>query len=403
MGAGAFDRDPAGRLGRATDRHGRRSVTRFGMTDGAPPTSGGARRSGRPRPRARLGLPPAGHDADSARARVRSGRLGRVPFRAMALYLVTGGAGFVGSHLVEALLERGDRVRVLDDHSTSNGWERIAHLATGELGSGADVELVTGSVTDAALVARTARGAAGTFHEAAQVSVPLSVEKPARSLEVNVTGTVNVLEAMRAEGGRVVFAASSAAYGDGEELPKREDLPVRPLSPYAVGKVAGEHLLRSYAHLFDMHTTALRYFNVFGPRQADDSPYTGVIAIFARRLLRGEPITINGDGAHSRDFTFVSDVVRANLLAMEGRHPAGRVYNVGAGGSVTILELYRALAKLAGVDTEPAFGAERVGDVKHSLASLERIAADLGYAPEVEFSDGLRTTFEWYRRRLQEV
>jgi len=318
----------------------------------------------------------------------------------MGLFLVTGGAGFIGSHLVEALVGRGDRVRVLDDFSTSKDWGRLEHLDRGELGSGASVELVEGSICDRDLVRAAADGVEGAFHEAAQVSVPLSVEQPERSLEVNVTGTANVLEAVRAGGGtKVVFAASSAAYGDGEELPKTEDLPVRPLSPYAVGKVAGEHLLRTWSHLFGLHTTALRYFNVFGPRQADDSPYTGVIAIFAKRLLAGEPITIHGDGQQSRDFTFVSDVVAANLLAMEGRHASGGVYNVGAGGRVTVEQLYRELAALAGVDAEPTFGPDRAGDVKHSCASLARIRADLGYEPRVSFEEGLRTTFEWFRDR----
>jgi UDP-glucose 4-epimerase len=312
---------------------------------------------------------------------------------AMALYLVTGGAGFIGSHLVEALVARGDRARVLDDHSTSGGWGNLAGFDTGDEGSGAAVELVEGSVTDAPLVRRAAEGVHGAFHEAAQVSVPLSVEKPARSLEVNVGGTINVLEALREVGGRVVFAASSAAYGDGEELPKREDLPVRPLSPYAVGKVAGEQLLSAYAKLHGMHTTALRYFNVYGPRQADDSPYTGVIAIFARRLLAGESITIHGDGQQSRDFTFVTDVVRANLMA-------GRVYNVGAGGRISVERLYRDLADLVGVSAEPTFGPDRAGDVKHSCAAVDRIRADLGYEAEVPFEEGLRTTFEWYRERF---
>ncbi|QDU86112.1 UDP-glucose 4-epimerase [Planctomycetes bacterium Pla163] len=318
----------------------------------------------------------------------------------MALYLVTGGAGFIGSHLVEALVARGDRARVLDDHSTSGGWGNLAGFDTGDVGSGAAVELVEGSVTDAALVRHVAEGVRGAFHEAAQVSVPLSVEKPARSLEVNVGGTINVLEALREVGGRLVFAASSAAYGDGEELPKREDLPVRPLSPYAVGKVAGEQLLSAYAKLHGTHTTALRYFNVYGPRQADDSPYTGVIAIFARRLLAGEPITIHGDGQQSRDFTFVTDVVRANLAAMDGDHPAGRVYNVGAGGRISVERLYRELAALVGVTAEPTFGPDRAGDVKHSCAAVDRIRADLGYEAQVPFEQGLRTTFDWYRERF---
>jgi UDP-glucose 4-epimerase len=318
----------------------------------------------------------------------------------MALHVVTGGAGFIGSHIVQALVRRGDRVRVLDDLSTGTA-NNLAGLEVGELGSGAPVEFVKGSITDAAVVERALTGAEGVLHEAAQVSVPLSVERPQRSLEVNVLGTLNVLEGARKNGVRkVVFAASSAAYGDAPELPKHEDMPPRPLSPYAVGKVAGEQLLAVYAQLHGLHTTALRYFNVFGPRQADDSPYTGVIAIFARRILRGEPVTINGDGSHSRDFTYVDDVVAANLRALDARHPPGRVYNVGAGARTTILELFDALARLAGSRARPTFGAERAGDVRHSLASIERAASELGHRAAVPFGVGLERTFNWYRERF---
>jgi UDP-glucose 4-epimerase len=318
----------------------------------------------------------------------------------MALHVVTGGAGFIGSHLVQALVARGDRVRVVDDLSTGS-TTNLAGLEVGEFASGAPVEFVKGSITDAALLERALVGAHGVLHEAAQVSVPLSVERPQRSLEVNVLGTLNVLEAARKNGVRkVVFAASSAAYGDAPELPKHEEMHVRPLSPYAIGKVAGEQLLTVYAQLHGLHTTALRYFNVFGPRQADDSPYTGVIAIFARRVLRGEPVTINGDGSHSRDFTFVDDVVAANLRALDGRHPPGRVYNVGAGARTTILELYDALARLAGSHVRPTFGPERAGDVRHSLASIDRARTELGHVAAVPFDEGLARTFAWYRGRF---
>lgn len=309
----------------------------------------------------------------------------------MALYLVTGGAGFIGSHLVRALLARGDRVRVLDDLSTG----RAENLA------GLDVELVRGSIAEAASCEAACRGAAGVFHEAAQVSVPRSVEAPRESYQVNVIGTLNVLEACRAARvPRVVFAASSAAYGDTLELPKVETMSPQPLSPYASGKLAGEDLLRVYGALHGMRTVALRYFNVFGPRQVDDSPYTGVIAIFARALLEGRRATIFGDGLQSRDLTYVDNVVAANLAAMQRDLDPGTVVNVGSGERVSILELYRAMAELVGSDLEPIFAPPRPGDVRDSLASIDRARALLGYAPRIGWREGLARTVAWYRERL---
>lgn len=310
----------------------------------------------------------------------------------MAQYLVTGGAGFIGSHLVRALLARGDRVRVLDDLSTG----RAENLA------GLPVEFVRGSIVDPAACEAACAGIAGVFHEAAQVSVPRSVQAPRESYQINVMGTLNVLEACRAAGvKRVVFAASSAAYGDTAELPKVETMTPRPLSPYASGKLAGEDLLRVYGSLYGMRTVALRYFNVFGPRQVDDSPYTGVIAIFARALLEGRRATIFGDGAQSRDLTYIDNVVAANLAAMERDLEPGTVVNVGAGERVTILEIYRAMAELVGSDLEPVFGPVRAGDVRDSLASIERARALLGYAPRVGWREGIARTVAWYRERLQ--
>ena len=313
------------------------------------------------------------------------------------LYLVTGGAGFIGSHITTALVQRGDRVRILDDFSSGRD-ANLAHLTVGECGSGAPVEVLRGDIVDAAAAARAVVGVRGVFHEAAQVSVPKSVEDPVRSYDVNVNGTLRLLEAARAAGvGRFVFAASSAAYGNSETLPKHEDMVPMPLSPYASGKVAGEHLLRVYAHCYGMHTVALRYFNVFGPRQADDSPYTGVIAIFARALLEGRVPTIFGDGGQTRDFTFVDNVVAANLAAMDGDVRSGEVFNVGAGERISLLELFRAMADVLGVRAEPKFGPERAGDVRHSLASLDRARRDLGYAPRVGWREGLERTLAWYR------
>jgi nucleoside-diphosphate-sugar epimerase len=319
----------------------------------------------------------------------------------MATYLVTGGAGFIGSHLVAALAARGDRVRVFDDLSTG----RRENLA-GLLGKGAgpaEVDLVTGDLADAATVRAACRGVDGIFHEAAQVSVPQSLQDPVRSYAVNVGGTLNVLEGARAEGvGRVVFAASSAAYGESEALPKAEHMPTSPLSPYASGKVAGEQLMAVYGHAFGLRTASLRYFNVFGPRQLDDSPYTGVIAIFARALLEGRRPTIYGDGQQTRDFNFVSNVVAANLLAMDkGDLPTGVVINVGAGERITINQLFAAMAEELESDLEPLYAPARGGDVRHSLASLARARELLGYEPAVHWRAGLATTLAWYRERFR--
>ena len=317
----------------------------------------------------------------------------------MAHYLVTGGAGFIGSHLVTGLVARGHRVRVLDNLSTGLR-ENLAHVGAGEQGSGAQVELWVADLADTDAVAAACAGVEGVFHEAAQVSVPQSVAQPLRSYEVNVMGTLRLLEGCRAHGvRRFVFAASSAAYGDTPTLPKVETMTPSPLSPYAAGKVAGEHLLAAYGHVHGMHTVALRYFNVFGPRQRDDSPYTGVIAIFARALLDGRAPTIFGDGGQTRDFTYVDNVVQANLLAMERAVPAGSVINVGAGASISLLELYRAVAAELGSHLEPNFAPPREGDVRDSLASLERARALLGYEPRVSWRDGLRATLDWYAQR----
>lgn len=323
----------------------------------------------------------------------------------MKRYLITGGAGFIGSHIATGLVERGDAVRVFDN-LIGGRRENLAHLEVGEPASGAPVELVVGDIRDADAVGAAMEGIEGVFHEAAQVSVPRSVEAPVESYAVNVTGSLNVVEGARAAGvKRIVAAASSAAYGDSEELPKREDMAPNPLSPYASGKLAMEQLLAVWGRVHGMHTVNLRYFNVFGPRQADDSPYTGVIAIFARALLEGRPVTIFGDGEQTRDFTYVDNVVAANLAAMDAPDRGielepGAVFNVGVGSRTSLNQLYDAMAELAGVTARPAHAEPRVGDVRHSLAALGKIEAALGYAPSVDFETGIARTFEWYRQRL---
>lgn len=308
----------------------------------------------------------------------------------MSLYLVTGGAGFIGSHLVHALCARGDRVRVLDDLSSG----RPENL------DGVQVELVRASIVDPDACSRACAGVAGVFHEAAQVSVPRSIEAPRESYAINVTGTLNLLEAARAHGvPRFVFAASSAAYGDTPTLPKVETMAPQPLSPYASGKLAAEELLSVYGRLFGIRTVSLRYFNVFGPRQVDDSPYTGVIALFVRALLEGRRPRIFGDGEQTRDLNYVDNVVAANLLAMERDVPSGSVVNVGGGERTSINALYREIAALLESAIEPEYAPARAGDVRHSLASLDRARDLLGYAPRVGWRAGLARTVAWYRER----
>ena len=312
----------------------------------------------------------------------------------MTRFLVTGGAGFIGSHLASALLARGDRVRVLDDFSTG----REENLS--QLGGAERVELVRGSLVDADSCARACQGVEGVFHQAAQVSVPLSIEAPERSYEVNVTGTLRLLEAARGAGvKRVVYAASSAAYGESEVLPKVEDMPHDPRSPYAAGKLAAEQMMRVWGRVWGIKTVCLRYFNVYGARQADDSPYTGVIAIFARALLEGRAPTLFGDGRQTRDFTYIDDVVSANLAALEADLEPGEVINVGGGERVSLLELLRTMAQILDVRCTPQFASPRAGDVRDSMASIEKAGRLLGWRPRTDLRVGLERTLAWYRTR----
>jgi UDP-glucose 4-epimerase len=302
------------------------------------------------------------------------------------LAVVTGGAGFIGSHLVEALLASGRPVRVVDNLAT--GYRaNLAHLD-------GHFEWVEGDLASFEVARRAAEGAEFVFHQAAIPSVPRSVAEPIESHRAGPSATLNVLEASRRAGvRRVMFAASSSAYGDVEELPKREAMLPMPLSPYAAGKLAGEHYVRVYARTMGLDGVSLRYFNVFGPRQDPSSPYSGVISAFVARMSRGERPTIYGDGSQTRDFTFVANVVAANLLAMEAGSPLmGEVYNVGTGGRVSLLDLVAALNAILGTRLEPEFRPARPGDVADSQASLERIASALGYRPAVGFEEGLRRT-----------
>jgi UDP-glucose 4-epimerase len=302
------------------------------------------------------------------------------------LAVVTGGAGFIGSHLVEALLAEGHPVRVVDSLVTGHR-ANLAHL-------GDAYQWLEGDLADGDVCREAVRGARYVFHQAAIPSVPRSVREPLLSHSSGPTATLNVLEAARQAGVlRVVFAASSSAYGDTEELPKHEDMLPRPLSPYAAGKLAGEHYVRVYAQTMGLDGVSLRYFNVFGPRQDPGSPYSGVISLFARAMAEGRRPVIYGDGRQTRDFTFVSNAVAANLRAMRaGRPLGGDVLNVGAGRRISLLELVAAINAALGTDLEPEFRPARAGDVRDSLAGLGRIRAVLGYEPTVDFEEGLRRT-----------
>jgi UDP-glucose 4-epimerase len=305
--------------------------------------------------------------------------------------LVTGGGGFIGSHLATQLLRSGYRVRVLDNFATG----RRSNLASLD----GDVELIEGDIQSYERVFKAVAGCEVVFHQAALPSVPRSVQDPLTSNAINVIGTLNVLLASRDQDvRRVIYASSSSVYGPASGLSaKREDQPLTPISPYATAKLAGEGYARSFYEIYGLETVALRYFNVFGPLQDPASQYAAVIPKFITALLAGEPPVIFGDGEQSRDFTYVANVVEANLLAVDARDVAGKVYNVACGERVTLNRLVEELRKLLGSDVEPAYAAPRSGDIRHSLADLSRARADLGYEPAVKLRDGLERTIAHFQ------
>jgi UDP-glucose 4-epimerase len=310
----------------------------------------------------------------------------------MALYLVTGIAGFIGSSIARALLARGDEVRGIDNYSTGKR-ENIAEIMT-------QIDFREADLLDHEAVHKACKGVDYIFHEAAIPSVPKSVLDPLGSNQANVDGTVHVLIAAKeAKVKRVVYAASSSAYGDTPTLPKREDMPPNPISPYAVAKLASEYYMTSFYRCYGLETVCLRYFNIFGPRQDPSSPYSGVLAKFITQMLAGEDPTILGDGLQSRDFTYIDNTVEANLLAAEApaESAAGKVFNVATGTRVDLNETFQLLKEIIGFKGKVKYGPERAGDVKHSLADLSRTEKALGYKPKVSFEEGLRRTVEWYR------
>jgi UDP-glucose 4-epimerase len=301
----------------------------------------------------------------------------------MAHCLVTGGAGFIGSHLVEALLARGHTIRVLDNFSTGTP----ANLA----GVRDRVEVIQADLIDLEAVRHAMRGVKWVFHQAALVSVPRSVADPLVTHQACATGTLHVLMVARESGvRRVVYASSSSAYGNSASLPKREDMPSAPLSPYAVAKLAGEHYCAAFSQVYGLETVSLRYFNIFGPRQSPDSPYSAVIPLFVRAMLAGQSPYLHGDGLQSRDFTYVENVIEANLRAAVAPAASGKMYNVACGQRCTLLDLVAKINALLGTDIKPIHGSPRPGDVRHSQADITRAAADLGYHPRVSLDEGLR-------------
>jgi len=309
----------------------------------------------------------------------------------MRTFLVTGGAGFIGSHIVEGLVRRGDRVRVLDNLST--GFRSNLEPF------GDAVELVEADLVDAEAGARAVAGVDCVFHEAALASVPLSVDHPLRTHAACATGTVTLLDAARRAGvRRVVYASSSALYGDRPGSPKREtDLP-GPISPYGAAKLAAEYYCGAFSATFPIETVALRYFNVFGPRQDPKNPYAAVIPIFLTAILSGKAPVIFGDGTQSRDFTYVADVVQANLLAADAPDAANRVMNVATGRSISLLELLAGLNRVLGTQIEPTFAPPRPGDIHESTADIALARKLLGYAPGVSLIEGLQRSIDYYRR-----
>lgn len=308
----------------------------------------------------------------------------------MRTFLVTGGAGFIGSHIAETLVARGDQVRVLDNLSTGHR-SNLSGLCS-------RIEFIEGDVTDARTAARAVEGVDCVFHEAALASVPLSIERPLDSHAACATGTVTLLDAARRAGvRRVVYAASSAAYGNQPTSTKREsDLPA-PLSPYAAGKLAGELYCQAFWSSFGLETVAIRYFNVFGPRQDPHSQYSAVIPLFITAMLSGRQPVIYGDGRQSRDFSYVANVVHANLLAADAPGVAGRTINAADGRSVDLLALLDALNRLLGTHVKPQFAPQRPGDVRESQADITLARSLLGYEPQVGFEDGLRRSVDYYR------
>jgi len=311
----------------------------------------------------------------------------------MSLYLVTGGAGFIGSNIAEALLSQGAEVRVIDNFATGHP-ENLESFKN-------RVDFRELDICNLTALKDAIRGVDYVLHQAAIPSVPRSVIDPITSHDADVTGTLHVLWASKEAGvSRVVYAASSSAYGDSAQLPKQEVMPVKPISPYGLMKYMGEEYCRLFTSLYGLETVSLRYFNVFGPRQDPTSQYSGVLSRFITSMLNGKHPVIFGDGEQSRDFTFVSNVVNANLLACHSPKASGMVYNIACGERISLNQVVGMLNRILASDLKASYEPPRTGDIKHSLADITRARSDLGYVPSISFEEGLRRTVEWYREYL---
>jgi nucleoside-diphosphate-sugar epimerase len=314
----------------------------------------------------------------------------------MAIHLITGAAGFIGSSIARALLERGQQVRGIDNFATGKR-ENLTEIAD-------RMDFREADLLDLDAMKEACQGVECVFHQAAIPSVPKSVLDPLGSNRANVDGTVNILIAARdAKVRRVMYAASSSAYGDTPTLPKHEEMTPNPISPYAVAKLASEHYMISFYRCYGLETVSLRYFNIFGPRQDPTSPYAGVLAKFITLMLRGEQPTIFGDGSQSRDFTYIDNAVSANLLAAQApaANVAGRVFNVATGTRVDLNETFERLKQLTGCAGKVKYAPQREGDIQHSLADISRAEKQFGYKPAVDFAEGLKRTVDWYRGQSQ--
>ena len=314
----------------------------------------------------------------------------------MAVYLVTGGAGFIGSHLVEELVKRGEQVRVLDNFSTGKR-ENLSDLQE-------KIELVEGDIRSYHIVREVVQGVDFVLHQGALPSVPRSINDPITTNEVNVGGTLNILDAARDAGvKRVVYASSSSVYGANKALPKREDMIPQPISPYAVAKLTGEKYCHVFSRTYGLETVALRYFNVFGPRQDPQSQYSAVIPRFVVGMMEGQELTIHGDGTQSRDFTYVSNVVEANLLAVHAEGVSGEAFNLACGASMSLNEVVEKIAQTLDCEANVVYGPPRSGDVARSQADISRAGKYLGYEPLVEAREGLERVVLWFRQALEKA